>query len=73
MAWQDRLFERHLIDGLAVLVEVAGRIDVGAAMLRHEDHLAFGGELAAADLAGVLEGFERPEGAMIGAEICMLL
>ena len=44
-------------------------IETGCAMLRHQDHLAFGGELAAADLAGVFEGFQRPEGAMIGAQI----
>ena len=69
MTGQDRLIERNLVDGLAVLVEMARGIDVGAAMLRHQDHLAFGGQLAAGDLAGVLEGFQRPEGAMVGAEI----
>src|SRR6195256_315803 len=69
MTGKDHLLERHLIDGLAVLVEMTGRIDVGAAMLRHQDHLAFSGQLAAADLAGVFEGFQRPEGAVIGAEI----
>ncbi len=69
MTGQDRLIERNLVDGLAVLVEMARCIDMGAAMLRHQDHLAFGGQLAARDLAGVFEGFQRPEGAMIGAEI----
>jgi hypothetical protein len=69
MAGQHGLGQRHLVDRLAVLVEMARCVDVGAAMLGHQHHLAFGGELAAGDLARVLEGLERPEAADVGAEI----
>src|SRR5258707_5868971 len=69
MTGKDRLLERDFIDGLAMLIEMAGRIDVGATMLGHQDHLAFGAQLSAADLACMSKRLKSPEGAMIGAEI----
>src|SRR3981081_2646179 len=40
MTGKDRLLERHLIDGLAVLVEMAGRSGGGGAKTRHQGSAA---------------------------------
>ena len=62
MAGQHQALQRHVGDVGGAPRAMARHIQVGAAMLRHQEHAGFHRDLAAADRLQIVEGADRPEG-----------